>query len=69
METNVEKKTKVSTISRKPFPAQINVDQKQWKEVEYLKNYLCSIIKNDARCDVGTTEIIAGLPWQTAHTM
>ena len=47
METN-EEKSKVTRISRPPFPIQIMIDQKL-ENVEYFK-YLGSTIMNDARC-------------------
>ena len=54
MEMNVEK-TKVTRISRQPFPVKIMIDQKQLENVECLK-YLGSILTNDGRC---TCEIIS----------
>jgi hypothetical protein len=37
------------SLSRKPFPLKIMIDQKQLENVEYF-NYLGSMITNDARC-------------------
>jgi hypothetical protein len=48
MEMNVEK-TKVTRISRQPFPVKIWIDQKQLENVESFK-YLCSILTNDGKC-------------------
>jgi len=48
MEMNVEK-TKVTRISRQPFPVKIMIDQKQLENVEFFK-YLGSILTNDGRC-------------------
>jgi hypothetical protein len=47
MEMNVE--TDVISISNKPSPLQVMVEQKQLDNVEYF-NYLASMITNDARC-------------------
>jgi hypothetical protein len=47
MEMNVEK-SKVTGISRQPYPVQITTDQTQLKNVEYLK-YLGSVITHNAR--------------------
>ena len=48
MEMNVEK-TKVTRISRQPFPVKIIIDQKQLENVESFK-YLGNILTNDGRC-------------------
>jgi len=42
-------KIKVMTISRKPSPLQIMIDQKRPQNVEYFQ-YLVSLLTNDARC-------------------
>ena len=55
-DTNVDK-NKVMRISRKPSQLQIITDQKQLKNVEYLK-YLCSMVINVARC---SSDIISSI--------
>jgi hypothetical protein len=47
-EMNMEK-TKLTRISRQPFPVKIMIDQKQLQNVESFK-YLGSILTNDERC-------------------
>ena len=42
-------KTKVMRISRKPFPLQIMIGQKQLENVEYFK-CLGSMVTNDVTC-------------------
>jgi hypothetical protein len=59
MEMNVEK-TKVTRISRQPFPVKILIDQKQLENVESFK-YLGSILTNDGRCTGEIKCIIAYL--------
>jgi len=49
IEMNMEK-TKVTRISRQPFPVKIMIDQKQLENVESFK-YLDSILTNDGRCN------------------
>ena len=51
-------KTKVMTISRQPFPAQIMIAQNQMQNVEY---FIClgTMITNDARCTREITYRIA----------
>ena len=48
MEMNVEE-TKVMRISRRSFPINIMIDQKQLKNVKSFK-YLGSMLTNDGRC-------------------
>jgi len=48
MEMNVEK-AMVIRISRQPFPAQIMINKKQLKNVEYI-TWFGSIKTNEARC-------------------
>jgi len=52
MEMNVDK-TKVTRISRQPFPVKFVIDQKLLENVESFK-YLGSILTNDARytCEI-----------------
>ena len=57
MEINVEK-TKVTRISREPFPVTITIDPKQLEKVEFLK-YWGSILTNGGRCTREIKSIIA----------
>jgi hypothetical protein len=52
------KKLKVMRISRKPFPVNIMIGQKQLENVKSFK-YLGSILTNDGRC---TCEIKCSFP-------
>jgi hypothetical protein len=63
MEINGEK-TKVTRISRQPYPVKIMIDQKQVENVETFK-YLVSIFTNDERC---TGEIKCGIVMVKLHS-
>jgi hypothetical protein len=55
--------TKAIRISRKPYPLQVVIDQKQLENVKHF-NYLDSMIRNNARCTREIKSTIANIQQQ-----
>jgi hypothetical protein len=67
MEINVEK-SKVMRISRQPSLVQIMINEEQMEKVEYFK-HLCSLMTDDARCDIKSRNVIKKAAFNKKKTL
>ena len=67
MEMRLEK-SKVMRISRQPSLVQIMIDEEQMENVEYFK-HLCSLMTDDARCDIKSRNVITKATFNKKKTL